>query len=337
MNRQFEIILVGDKSIRDNTSKSLTENTKNNRILIDDSSCKINIHNLENINREQFELLKLKELTILVCIDPDNLELNKLIKEISHSINYIEFKAIHIIPLILDRPFPNFEPEKIYDQLRNNFCHICRKNILIDPHQLTANNYNAHLQTIFNTAFSGNIHVRLLGSSRLVSSLFNPNISHDSAAEKEYASRFRSGLNLISKTLKPSIIQPKGNPYLKPNDLKKLLNKIQHKLEKQFSDLKNMINTKGIPSEYYIRGIFLNIICTIAAILVALTRIEIPYVYNKLSQNLQNHNSYFKFYPTNNIDIDRLMLIEVEKEINCNLNEEDRGYTTVKFSQGAAR
>ncbi len=100
------------------------------------------------------------------------------------------------------------------------------------------------------------------------------------------------------------------------NTLKEHFNRSREKLNAAFVRLKDDLNQRGYCNETYTGRIFLNVLCSIAAIFVSLTIVGLPFVYYALSQNSRYHNNCLKFFATNNIDAVRASIVILEDEMN---------------------
>lgn len=350
MKERLELIVIGDDSVRKNVYKSISlsvqerkfranqtsfplipvsndqqpillESSTSATFTLDNKQISYGVHEYTNNNyslgnsQDEPYLLN-KNLTVVVCIDAhattnsDHTKFNNLIDELK---NIRKNKFFNIIPVMINN---DQMPDHIYatlteQELKKNYTHLCRKLISIKQDEVDNPEYTAHLSRILDISMATSVYnevetcINLLNEFR--ESLNKRHIKQATAYNTPVAFDVAPIVNILKNSF--NINNDKLNTM---DSLREYFKSYRELLNGNFVLLKNKLNKHGVHNQVYTSGIFLNVLCSIAAIFASLTIIGIPFVYNMLSKNMKYHNNYLKFFATNNIDEDRASIAKVE-------------------------
>lgn len=299
---------------------------------------------VQNDNRPHWSA---EYLTVVVCIDEKrrNWEETRFYQTINHiNKKRTEKKPYNIIPMIItnDKKTSDLQDNQVYKFLKTSkFYYLCRDIIVINSNNP---NYCQHLSSTLDITLATPIYNEVL---KCIEHLYKLELILNNNEI------YKDNMDNISKVLKNSLIsitkarafnvQEEFQSFLKPpskTDYKKdsvtahLLKTTEkfysnatqtlrdyfkynrNKLSNDFFYIKQKLDASEKPTKTYAGRIFLNILCSIAAIFASLSIVGIPLVYYTLSQNSRYHNNYLKFFATNEIDEKRASIVKIEDEIN---------------------
>ena len=356
MKAELELIVIGDDHVRDNVYSSVSSSVQERKrkalevpfpslrhndmaislgsathaeFTLANKQIRYGAHEYTNhkgslnSNRTSPYLLK-KYFTVVVCINASEtgLELDRFDATIN------ELKAIrgnqpfNIIPMVIDNhKSAQLNPNQAYSQLKATHPQLCRDVIVIDPNDLNNPEYTQHLSMILDISMATSFYSEVQNCIELLNKL-EQSLANTPVKPGVTAGYLLNGVHdpfdvaPILNILKPSLHMIGSADVNTMDKLKAYFNRNRENLNAAFVQLKDELNQRGDCNQTYISRIFLNIVCSIAAIFASLTIVGIPFVYYALSQNSRYHNNCLKFFATNNIDADRASIVKVEDDMN---------------------
>lgn len=345
LREELELIVIGDDQVRDNVYNSMrssvqernrearevpfpsifNENDKTISLgsgthatfTLGDKRIEYGIHkytnHVDSLNSFSASPYLLKEyLTVVVCINANEtgLSIDRFNTKINQLKNIRGNKPFNIIPMIItnnsDAHNTDAHNTDQIGALKKTYPQLCRNIIVIDSNDLNNPEYTQHLCMTLNITLATSLYNEVQNCIKLLHEL------DQSPTETPAPFDMAPILNILHPAL--SMI---GSTHINTMDsLRAYFNDNRENLQAAFGHLKNDLNHLGVRNQTYVGRIFLNILCSIAAIFASLTIVGIPFVYYALSQNSRYHNNCLKFFATNNIDADRASIVKVEDEMN---------------------
>lgn len=357
MSESLVLIVIGDNNVRDDIYNSfshsapvhesdtiLSSNEAHAIFILRDKQVEYDIHKYTNDVRsltssgnETSQVLLKEYLTVVVCIDEDENETTLKANRFDFSIEQLRRirgnKGFNIIPII-SKHFPDHKPasynRNIIDlHLSNTYPLLYRNALIIDKNDLENQKITPHLDVILDVTLATPVYNEIRNCIQLVHTLETqlagiPPIKFvGSGCQRDYCPP--DGLSEpiqatgILAILKQSLNIIGSSDCITKEAVKAYLNRRRVQLSNEFEKLKDELNNIGVRDQTYAFNIFLNILCSIAAIFVSLTIVGFLPVCYVLYQNSKYHNNCLKFFPTNNIDSERANIVKVEDEVTHTL------------------
>lgn len=350
MKEKLELIVIGDDTVRETIFNTFsTSPQERNRaaynipfpsipaneaidvggstsatFTLNDKPIRYGIHEYTNhpnaLNYDRNSPYLLKEyLSVVVCIDASEtgLDRERFNSKINQLINIRNNQPFNIIPMNIKTNNSAQENFDVMYALKETFPQLYKGTIFTHSNDLNNPEYTQHLSTTLNITLATPIYNEVQNCIKLLHELGN------SLADTPKSTGLLAigvpapfDVNPILNTLQPalSII---GTAEINAMDsLRAHFDQERNNIQTAFAHLKFDLAIRGVRTQTYKGGIFLNILCSIAAIFVSLTLVGIPLVYYALSQNLRYHNHWLKFFATNNVDAERAKIVKVEDEMN---------------------
>lgn len=349
MREELELIVIGDDHVRDNVYSSVSSSVQERKrkahevpfpsfrsndtaislgcstsakFTLADKQISYGVHEYTNhkgsLNSDRTSPYLLKKyLTIIVCINADKtgLGLDRFDDRINQLKAIRNNQPFNIIPMIIaNNGRTQRNPNEAYSHLKANHPQLCRNAIVVDPNDLNNPEYTQHLSTTIDITLATPVYNEIQNCIQLLSNLEqNQNlVGILGRTSQPITSHVRRILDILT----PSLHVIGTNDTKTIATLRSYFTEKREDIETALTLLKDELDSYGVRNQTYISGIFLNILCSIAAILASLTIVGIPFVYYALSQNSRYHNNCLKFFATNNIDADRAGIVKVEDEMN---------------------
>jgi len=352
MREELELIVIGDDHVRDNVYSSVSSSVQESKrkahevpfpsfrsndtaislgsstsakFTLADKQISYGVHEYTNhkgsLNSDRTSPYLLKKyLTIVVCINADEtgLGLDRFDDRINQLKAIRNNQPFNIIPMIIaNNGSTQRNPNEAYSHLKATHPQLCRNAIVVDPNDLNNPEYTQHLSMILDISMATSVYCEVNNCIELLNKLeqslsqtpVKPGVTSNGAHDP-------FDVTPILNILKPSLNMIGSADANTMDTLKTYFNRNRENLNTAFVQLKDDLNQRGDRNQTYIGGIFLNVLCSIAAVFASLTIVGIPFVYYALSQNSRYHNNCLKFFATNNIDADRASIVKVEDEMN---------------------
>lgn len=351
MKEKLELIVIGDDTVRETIFNTFStspqernraahnipfpSNPANEAIdingstsatfTLNDKPIRYGIHEYTNhpnaLNSDRNNPYLLKEyLSVVVCIDATEtgLDRNRFNAKINQLKNIRGNQPFNIILIsIITNRSKQFYFDVILVALKETYPELCRNAIYIYQNDLNNPEYTQHLSATLNITLATPIYNEVQNCITLLHKLEN------NLAETPKSTRLCAlgtpapfDMNPILNILQPALSIIGTADANAMDSLRAYFDQNRDNLQTAFDHLKYDLDLRGVRTQTYISRIFLNVLCSIAAIFASLTIVGIPFVYYALSQNSRYHNNCLKFFATNNIDTDRASIVKVEDEMN---------------------
>lgn len=352
MREELELIVIGDDQVRDNVYNSMRSSVQERKrkarevpfpsiihendkaislgsgthatFKLSDKQIEYGIHeytnHVDSLNSDRTSPYLLKEyLTVVVCINANEtgLSLDRFNTKINQLKNIRGNKPFNIIPMIITNNSDAHNTDEI-GALKETYPQLCRNIIVIDSNDLNNPEYTQHLCMTLNITLATSFYNEVQNCIKLLHELDQSLTETPKSTQLiSYGTPAPFDVAPILNILHPALSMIGSADINTMDSLRAYFNDNRENLQAAFAHLKNDLNHRGVRNQTYVSRIFLNILCSIAAIFASLTIVGFPFVvYYALSRNSRYHNNCLKFFATNNIDADRASIVKVEDEMN---------------------
>lgn len=263
--------------------------------------------NKESINNANVDQAEIK-------LPPQTLKkLNELIKNIS---NIRRNRSFNIIFVTIDESkLTKSDTSNYENSIKEKYTQLYIKHITTNKSDLANPNL---LKKILNISMATSVYneinncVALLNDLKSIS--FQEEINNNQITDTKVVviDEIKNIQNILLEALKPI---GEEHTYTK-DSLTAYINNNLTSLINSLLEIKNKLDESGDPQETYKINKFLNVLCSITAVVAFLTIVGIPFVCHALSKNMKYYNDGFKFFATNDIDKSRADVVNIEDKLN---------------------